>query len=266
MFGAGTGVDVAVIVIIIIIIILILFLFLFKKRKSISAHEVEPMNNKKEVSSGLDRVHGPKHIMSMTKDEPGIASAAILSSHTSPTSAPKPKITPRHSQTQPYPHIPTKAPMPKVTLKPVTNMGTTEPPTTKSLIRKIPMRKPIVQSEITREKLKVDLGPIMETYNNKQTTPKKPKPTSKPKPKIVSSFDFGEQTPAEYRYDTIMEFMENLHIHHYKAETLYDGGFTSWAQLSEATTKDLIKVKGIGPKLADKIQRNVKTYQRKQGK
>ena len=62
---------------------------------------------------------------------------------------------------------------------------------------------------------------------------------------------------AEFKADTINKFAQALGIGKAKASALYDGGYTSMAQLQKATKAELMNVKGIGPKMADRIIKNL---------
>ena len=90
----------------------------------------------------------------------------------------------------------------------------------------------------------------------------KPKPMA-PKPSMESLMKpkppttLKDQSPVEPKTETINKFTQALGIGRAKAQALYDGGYMTMSQLQNATKIELMEVRGIGPKMADRIIRNI---------
>jgi NAD-dependent DNA ligase len=66
-----------------------------------------------------------------------------------------------------------------------------------------------------------------------------------------------EKSPIDNRAETIAKFAQALGIGRAKATALYNGGYTTIAQLEKASREELMEIKGIGPKMADRVIKNM---------
>ena len=68
----------------------------------------------------------------------------------------------------------------------------------------------------------------------------------------------GIKSKRDPREDTIKLFVLMIGINKPIATAIYDAGYTSILKLEKASKKDLMKIKGIGPKIAVQIEKTFK--------
>ena len=226
-----------VILIIIIVIIIIILLILIMKRKGKGAdepipEEVEPISPKEKFRPSLEEKPAKSSISPVKSSTTVIPSGGMLD--TDLPSPAKPKPIGEVSKIK----LPVRGP-------PVKKPKHTKPEPEK--VKDIKVKEPV-----SMDKLKVDLKPVMTSYNNS-----KPKDAPSIKPKIPIQPKLSEQPPIENKTETIKEFTKVLGINKSKATALFNGGYTSIAQLEKASKEELMKVKGIGPKMAENIHVNI---------
>ncbi|WP_455392168.1 PKD domain-containing protein [[Eubacterium] cellulosolvens] len=155
------------------------------------------------------------------------------------------KLPPGRAETTSTPPKPTAAPSIQTLKSKIESTERPEPPVQKFPVRKPPEKPPAkIETLLSEEKVKP---------SEKASEPTIRKIKEKGLPTLKPLTDLEEQTPAEYRKETIDEMNKVFGIGKMKATYLFDAGFTSVSEIKKASKKDLLKVKGIGPKIADKI-------------
>lgn len=261
--GMGATGDIIVILVIVIIIVLIIVMLIIRKRKEGGAVEVaevdeeSPPDEGVKVGPGLvkrgQREMGPGPAISPLKPGKGLAK---------PSKPGRPTKKPPVSKAPKKPVMPTHPPIKKLSTKPPIQprvmLDTLEEDSLRKFlppqpVQKIPIKSPSLDS------LKPPSSKLPEPAKPKPIAPKpsmeslvKAKPPTSLKPDALS-----DQSPAEFKTETITKFAQALGIGKAKASALYNGGFTSMAQLQKATKEELMNVKGIGPKMAERIIKNL---------
>ena len=243
-----SGIIISVVIIIIVIIMLI-FIIIFKKKKKpaeVEAIEEEPVKKKsvKELPRAPSkiRIQQPPILKPVKETKIPIR---------------KPVGMKQEEILDTFDHVPAKSFRPVLTkmprrdvpvheTRPVTIPVTSPAPAHpyKKTLVKLPVRKPSIK-EPPVEKTRVEEPP-----EKMPSTPPKPKIIPL-KPRIIPQLE--EESPAMYRENTVKDIMKELSLGRATAELLFDGGFSSVTQLKKASKRGLMTVKGVGPKLANKI-------------
>ena len=267
--GMGTTGDIIVILIIVIIVVLIIVMLIIRKRKeggAVEAAEVDeepPLDEGVKVGPGLvkrgQREMGPGPAISPLKPGKDLAKPAKPKRSTK-----KPPV----SRALKKPVMPTHPPIKKLSTKPPI-----QPRVMLDILEEDSLRKFLPPQPVPKIPVK---SPSLDSLKPPSPKPPAPSPSelsAKPKP-IAPKPSMGslvktkpptslkpdalsDQSPAEFKTETTTKFAQALGIGKAKASALYNGGFTSIAQLQKATKEELMNVKGIGPKMADRIIKNL---------
>ncbi len=262
--GMGATVDIIVILVIVIIIILVIVVLIIRKRKEGGAVEVAEAEAEK-TAKDIDTV-GPG-IAKPGEHEMGPGPAISAMGSRKSTIKPKKGLAKRPPVSR-KPSMP-KPPVQKLSTKPPIQprvmLDTLEEDSLRKFlppqpVQKMPVKAPSLDAlKPPATKIKTPSGPVTLTPKPK---PKAPKPSMEPlvkakPPTTLKPDQLSDQSPAEFKTETITKFAQALGIGKAKASALYNGGYTSMSQLQSATRDDLMNVKGIGPKMADRIVKNL---------
>jgi PKD repeat protein len=262
ILGMGATGDILLIVIIIIIILVVLMIIL-KKRKG--GAEVEPEDedeglvDKRDVGPGLVKPGARELGPGPAVGAPGARAkkrAGVQPSRKAPLrpSPPTGKLQQVDRMKPPIKKLSTKPP-----IQPSVMLDTLEVDSLKKFLppEKLKLKQPISDPDkpgMTKIK-RPSPKPPMDTKLRTKTAAPRPEMESLVKPKPPTSLK--DQSPADYKAETIAKFAQALGIGRAKATALYNGGFTSISQLQKASPQQLMEIKGIGPKMAERIIKNL---------
>ena len=262
--GMGATGDILLIVIIIIIILVVLMVIL-KKRKEGGGAEVEPEDegeglvDKRDVGPGLAKSGARELGPGPAVGAPGARAKKRAGARPSrkPPLRPSPptgRLQAADRMKPPIKKLSTKPP-----IQPLVMLDTLEVDSLKKFLppEKLKLKQPISDlDEPGMTKIKrPSPKPPMDTKLRTKTAAPRPEMESLVKPKPPTSLK--DQSPADYKAETIAKFAQALGIGRAKATALYNGGFTSISQLQKASPQQLMEIKGIGPKMAERIIKNL---------
>jgi PKD repeat protein len=268
-----------VLIIVVIIIILVIFMILRKKRKGEEAPKMETgtyLDRSTSVGSGFARPG--KREMDLGPSLGAPAGPARLKRRPEPRAPPR-----KESPMRPGP-LTTKKPVERMAKPPLKRLPSKRPVRQSVMLDTLevdslkkflpPQKTPakVSQFEPDRRKPSKDIRPPpklpLETKIMSKASPTKPtldfiqkpapsKPPLSPLPEAVPPKTPEEKSPIDNRAETIAKFAQALGIGRAKATALYNGGYTTIAQLEKASREELMEIKGIGPKMADRVIKNM---------
>jgi PKD repeat protein len=259
-------------IVVVIIIVMIILMIVIRKRKGEKVTEVDTkdiermvIERDRPVGPGLvkpgKREMGPGPAMGVPLGIPKKKPPEVRGPPRPPRkgkplkpSPPVPKKPLEDKMRPPLKRLPSKPPVQSTVMLDTLELDSLKKflPPDKIMIK--PVKKEPEKPVLPKDKLPPPKSPL-ETKLISKPTPPKPSMESLVKPTKPPALK--DQSPADYKAETIAKFAQALGIGRAKATALYNGGYTTISQLQKATKEELMEIKGIGPKMADRIIKNL---------